>query len=58
MVLNLQRLTIKRPDKYMIRLIVDGEELISLPLYALEAPQKGGQAPDAPIAQGEQELPN
>jgi hypothetical protein len=42
----------------MIRLLVDGEELVSLPLYALEAPQQGGQAPDAPIAQGEQDLPN
>ena len=58
MVLNLQRLQVKRPDKYIIRLLVDGEELASLPLYALEAPQQGGQAPDAPIAQGEQDLPN
>ena len=58
MVLNLQRFQIKRPDKYIIRLLVDGEELVSLPLYALEAPQQGGQAPDAPIAQGEQNLPN
>ena len=58
MVLNLQRFQIKRPDKYMIRLLIDGEELASLPLYALEAPKEGGQAPDAPIAQGEQNLPN
>jgi hypothetical protein len=58
MVLNLQRFQIKRPDKYIIRLLVDGEELVSLPLYALEAPQQGGPAPDAPIAQGEQDLPN
>ena len=59
MVLNLQRLQIKRPDKYIIRLIVDDEELASLPLYALEAPQQpGGNSPDAPIASGEQELPN
>jgi hypothetical protein len=57
MVLNLQRLQIKRPDKYIIRLLVDEEELISLPLYALEVPQDG-KAPDAPIASGEQELPN
>ena len=54
MVLNLQRFQIK----YIIRLLVDGEELVSLPLYALEAPQQGGPAPDAPIAQGEQDLPN
>jgi hypothetical protein len=57
MVLNLQRLQIKRPDKYIIRLLVDEEELASLPLYALEVPQDG-KAPDAPIAEGEQELPN
>lgn len=35
-VLNLQHLQIKRPDKYIIRLTIDNEELISLPLYALE----------------------
>ena len=58
MVLNLQRFQIKRQDKYMSRLLIDGEELASLPLYALEAPNEGGQAPDAPIAQGEQNLPN
>ena len=59
MVLNLQRFQIKRPDKYMIRLLVDNEELVSLPLYALEAPdQPGAAAPDAPIASGEQDLPN
>jgi len=58
MVLNLQRLTIKRPDKYMIRLIVDGEELASIPLYALEAPKKQGEDENQPIAEGEQELPN
>ena len=59
MVLNLQRFQIKRPDKYMIRLLVDNEELVSLPLYALEAPNQPGEAaPDAPIASGEQDLPN
>lgn len=47
LVLNLQRLQIARPDKYIVRLIVDGEELISLPLYMLEAPQQPGQAPAA-----------
>ena len=56
MVLNLQRLQIKRPDKYIIRLIIDEEELVSLPLYALEAPHQGEGS--APIAEGEQELPN
>ena len=47
LVLNLQRLQIQRPDKYIVRLIVDGEELISLPLYMLEAPQQPGQVPAA-----------
>jgi len=51
LVLNLQRLPIKRADKYIIRLSVDDEELISLPLYALAAP-----VPGAPIAEGEQPL--
>ncbi len=48
LVLNLQRLQIQRPDKYIVRLLVDNEELISLPLYMLEAPQRPGQAPQAP----------
>lgn len=52
MVLNLQGLPIKRADKYIIRLSVDEEELVSLPLYALTAPQQ----PGAPIAEGEQPL--
>lgn len=52
LVLNLQRLPIQRPDKYIIRLSVDNEELISLPLYVLEAPKQ----PGAPIAQGEHNL--
>ena len=56
MVINLQRLTIKRPDKYIIRLIVDEEELVNLPLYALETPHQG-EGP-TPIAEGESELPN
>lgn len=51
LVLNLQRLPIKRADKYIIRLSIDDEELISLPLYALTAPN-----PNAPVAQGEQPL--
>lgn len=40
LVLNLQRLQIARPDKYIVRLVVDNEELISLPLYTLEAPDQ------------------
>lgn len=52
LVLNLQRLQIQRPDKYIVRLLVDNEELISLPLYVLTAP---GQQP---IAEGEQSLGN
>jgi hypothetical protein len=39
LVLNMQRLQIARPDKYIVRLIVDGEELIFLPLYILEDPR-------------------
>lgn len=45
LILNLQRLQIARPDKYIVRLMVDGEEMISIPLYMLEAPQQPGQAP-------------
>ncbi|MCQ2106299.1 MAG: hypothetical protein MJZ26_10965 [Fibrobacter sp.] len=53
LVLNLQRLPIKRADKYIIRLNVDGEELISLPLYVVTAPQQ-----NRPVAQGEQKIEN
>ncbi|MCF0225549.1 MAG: hypothetical protein HUK20_14880 [Fibrobacter sp.] len=53
LVLNLQRLTIKRPDKYIVRFIVDDEELVNLPLYVLDVPQGANRGP---IASGEQEL--
>lgn len=38
LVLNLQGLQIARPDKYIIRLAMDDEELVNLPLYILENP--------------------
>ena len=41
LILNMQRLKIERPDKYIIRLSIDDEEQAALPLYALEAPQGG-----------------
>ncbi|MCQ2055384.1 MAG: hypothetical protein MJY82_08865 [Fibrobacter sp.] len=40
LVLNMQRLQIQRPDKYMVRLLVDDEEIATLPLYILEDPRK------------------
>ena len=39
LILNMQRLRIVRPDKYIIRLIIDDEEYAALPLYALDVPQ-------------------
>jgi hypothetical protein len=39
MILNMQRLKIERPDKYIVRLIIDDEEYVALPLYALDVPQ-------------------
>ena len=39
MILNMQRLQIQRPDKYIVRLIADNEELTALPLYILEDPR-------------------
>ena len=39
LVLNMQRLQIKRPDKYIVRLLVDDEEIVFLPLYILEDPR-------------------
>ncbi len=39
LVLNMQRLQIQRPDKYMVRLSVDDEEIATLPLYILEDPR-------------------
>jgi len=38
-VLNMQRLQIARPDKYIVRLSVDEEEIATLPLYILEDPR-------------------
>ena len=39
LILNMQRLKIERPDKYIVRLIIDEEEYAALPLYALDVPQ-------------------
>ena len=47
----MQRLQIARPDKYIVRLIVDDEEIAFLPLYVLEDPRSKQQA--APEADGE-----
>lgn len=44
LILNMQRLQIARPDKYMVRFAVDEEELAVLPLYILEPPQAKGPA--------------
>ena len=49
LILNMQRLKIERPDKYMIRLIIDDEEYVALPLYALEVPHGNGNAPDGEL---------
>ncbi len=50
LILNMQRLKIERPDKYIIRLSIDDEEQAALPLYALEAPQSGpAEAADGEI---------
>ena len=51
LVLNMQRLQIARPDKYIVRLIVDDEEIAFVPLYVLEDPRSKQQA--APEADGE-----
>ena len=52
LVLNMQRLQIARPDKYIVRLIVDEEEIATLPLYILEDPrtkQAGAPAQDGEV---------
>lgn len=50
LILNMQRLKIERPDKYIVRLFIDDEEQAALPLYALEAPQRGpAEASDGEI---------
>jgi hypothetical protein len=50
MVLNMQRLQFKRPDKYIVRLVVDNEELATLPLYILEDPRLAQQNQQPPQA--------
>ena len=50
MVLNMQRLQFKRPDKYIVRLVVDNEELAALPLYILEDPRLAQQNQQPPQA--------
>lgn len=49
LILNMQRLKIDRPDKYMIRLIIDDEEYVALPLYALEVPHGNAGSPDGEV---------
>lgn len=44
LILNMQRLQIARPDKYMVRFSVDDEELSVLPLYILEPPHRNETA--------------
>lgn len=47
LILNMQRLQIARPDKYMVRFSVDEEELSVLPLYILEPPHKAESTPES-----------
>ena len=52
LVLNMQRLQIARPDKYIVRLVVDEEEIATLPLYILEDPrtkQAGSPPPNGEV---------
>ena len=49
LILNMQRLKIERPDKYIVRLIIDEEEYVALPLYALDVPQAGAGAADGEV---------
>ena len=48
MILNMQRLQFARPDKYIVRLFADNEELAALPLYVLEDPRFAQQKPQEP----------
>ncbi|MCF0216078.1 MAG: hypothetical protein HUK21_06350 [Fibrobacteraceae bacterium] len=57
MILNIQRLPIKRPDKYIVRLFIDDAEFISLPLYILDQKNFDPNQPK-PVAEGEEEIPN
>lgn len=50
LVLNMQRLQIARPDKYIVRLLLDEQEIAFLPLYILEDPRAKKAAP----AEGEE----
>ena len=49
LILNMQRLKIDRPDKYIVRLIIDDEEHVALPLYALDVPQAGTGTSDSDV---------
>lgn len=49
LILNMQRLKIERPDKYIVRLIIDEEEYAALPLYALDVPQANAGAVDGEV---------
>ena len=48
MILNMQRLQFVRPDKYIVRLVADNEELAALPLYVLEDPRLAQQNQQPP----------
>ena len=49
LILNMQRLKIERPDKYIVRLIIDEEEYAALPLYALDVPQANAGADNGEV---------
>ncbi len=49
LILNMQRLKIERPDKYIVRLIIDEDEYAALPLYALDVPQANAGAVDGEV---------
>ena len=49
LILNMQRLKIERPDKYIVRLIIDDEEHVALPLYALDVPQQNSGSADGEV---------
>jgi hypothetical protein len=52
MILNMQRLQFVRPDKYIVRLVADNEELAALPLYVLEDPRLAQQNQQPPQTDG------
>jgi hypothetical protein len=41
-----------RPDKYIVRLVADNEELAALPLYVLEDPRLAQQNQQPPQTDG------